>query len=98
MKEIDKNILKKAARNLLFEMTEAQYDLLEIEFSTLLSQMDLIGQIANIDLAEPMTFPFDITRTSLREDEPRQPLEPSDILKNAGNVLDNQIKVPKVVG
>jgi len=98
MKTISKDILKKAASKLLFDMTEAQYALLEDEFGTLLSQMDLIGKIPDIDSVAPMTFPFDTGNAFMREDVPEAPALVSDILKNAGHVEDDQIKLPKVVG
>lgn len=98
MKTISKDILKKAARNLLFDMTEEQYTVLEEEFVTLLSQMDLIGRIPDIDTVAPMTFPFDVSNSFMREDIATTPAKVSDILKNVGYVEDDQIKLPKVVG
>lgn len=98
MKTISKDILKKAASKLLFDMTEAQYALLEDEFGILISQMELIGKIPDIDSVAPMTFPFDTGSAFMREDVPLAPSTVSDILKNAGHVEDDQIKLPKVVG
>lgn len=98
MKTISKDILKKAASKLLFDMTEAQYALLEDEFGVLISQMELIGKIPDIDSVAPMTFPFDTGSAFMREDVPLAPSTVSDILKNAGHVEDDQIKLPKVVG
>ena len=44
-----------------------------------------------------MTFPFDCETDFLREDEALEPLPRDVALKNAGNVQDNQVKLPKVV-
>lgn len=98
MKEINKNVLKDAAHRLLFDMTEEQYDLLEKEFAILTKQMDLIGKIEGIDDYEPMTFPFDVSTTFMREDIPEQPLPRDVALANAKDVVDGQIRLPKVVG
>ena len=64
----------------------------------LTKQMETIGKIEGLEDYEPMTFPFDCETTYLREDEPATPLRREDALSNAGSVLDNQIKLPKVVG
>jgi Asp-tRNA(Asn)/Glu-tRNA(Gln) amidotransferase C subunit len=45
-----------------------------------------------------MTFPFDVTVTALRADVPTTPLAQEDVVKNAGSVLNGEIKLPKVVG
>jgi Asp-tRNA(Asn)/Glu-tRNA(Gln) amidotransferase C subunit len=58
MKEINKQVLKDAAKRLLFDMSEEEYDTLLKEFDVITKQMDLIGQIEGIDNHEPMTFPF----------------------------------------
>lgn len=98
MKEINKNVLKDAAHRLLFDMTEEQYDVLEKEFTVLVKQMDLIGSIEGIDDYEPMTFPFDVSTSFMREDIPEPPLQREVALANAKDVVDGQIKLPKVVG
>jgi Asp-tRNA(Asn)/Glu-tRNA(Gln) amidotransferase C subunit len=45
-----------------------------------------------------MTFPFACENSFLREDVAETPLDRDEALKNAGNVQDGQIKLPKVVG
>lgn len=98
MKEINLEVLKDAANRLLFTMSEEEYQTLLNEFSVLTKQMEMIGKIEGVDDYEPMTFPFECSTDYLREDEPSTPLAREDVLKNAGSVLDNQIKLPKVVG
>ncbi len=98
MKEINKNVLKDAAHRLLFDMTEEQYDVLEKEFTILVKQMDLIGHIEGIDDYQPMTFPFEVSTSYMREDIPETPLPREVALANAKDVVDGQIKLPKVVG
>jgi len=98
MKAINKEVLKDAAKRLLFEMSEQEYDTLLQEFDVVIKQMELIGKIEGVDDYAPMTFPFECTTTYLREDIPARPLSKDEALRNAKNKLGGQIKLPKVVG
>ncbi len=98
MKKVNKDVLKDAANRLYFDMTDDQYETLLEEFDTIQSEFELMGQIGGVDEATPMTFPFDVSIDYLRDDVPEEPLKAEDVLKNAGNVKDGQIKLPKVVG
>ena len=98
MKEINLDVLKDAANRLLFDMSDEEYATLLAEFNVLTKQMETIGKIEGLDGYEPMTFPFECETTFLRDDEPTEPLDRDDALSNAGSVMDNQIKLPKVVG
>ena len=97
MKNINKETLKTAANKLMFDMSEEQYNHLLNEFDVIVSQMNLIGKIKGVDNATPMTFPFDVTSTKLREDVASTPLERDVALKNAKDVVDGQIRLPRVV-
>jgi len=97
MKTITMDVLKDAANRLLFDLNDEQYKTLYEEFQTLKKQMEKIGEIKGLDQYEPMTFPFDCSTSYLREDELTAPLSREDVLKNAHNVKDGQIKLPKVV-
>jgi aspartyl/glutamyl-tRNA(Asn/Gln) amidotransferase C subunit len=94
---ITKDMLKKYANLLMFDMNEEEYDTLEEEFKTILKQMDYIGKIDGIDKIEPMTFPFELDSASLREDEVGDYLTVDEVLSNTKQEVDNQVKVPKVV-
>ena len=98
MKEITKEVLKDAAKRLLFDMSEEEYDTLLKEFDVVIKQMQLIGQIEGVDDYEPMVFPFECTTSYLRDDIPSKPLTKDEALRNAKNKSVGQIKVPKVVG
>lgn len=98
MKEINIDVLKDAASRLMFDMTEDQYHTLLNEFDILTKQMATISKIEGLEKYQPMTFPFDCTVTFLREDVPATPLSVEEALSNAGSVLNNEIKLPKVVG
>lgn len=98
MKEITKEVLKDAATRLMFDMSEEQYETLEKEFEIIIRQMQLIGEIDGVDECAPMTFPFDASTSFLREDEAVEPLNKEEVLANAKDVYEGQIKLPKVVG
>lgn len=97
MKEITKEVLIDAADRLMFSLTPEQVDTLYEEFGILTKQMELLGEIKDIDNYEPMTFPFECETSFLREDIPTTPLPVEEALKNASSKMDNQIKLPKVV-
>lgn len=97
MKNINKETLKMASNKLMFDMSEEQYNHLLNEFDVIVSQMNLIGKIEGVDNATPMTFPFDVTSTKLREDVATTPLDRDVALRNAKDVVDGQIRLPRVV-
>lgn len=97
MKNVNKETLKTAANKLMFDMSEEQYENLLNEFDVIISQMNLIGDIEGVDEVEPMTFPFDVTTTYLREDVSSSPLSREEALRNAKDVVDGQIRLPRVV-
>lgn len=98
MEKVNIESLKKFAKNLMFDMEEAQYETLLDEFSIILQQMELISNIDGIDSTSPMSFPYKVETTYLREDNVLPLLSVEEALKNAGNsVVEDQIRLPKVV-
>lgn len=98
MVKYDKALLVKCANNLMFDMSDDQYDVLLNEFDVLTKQMELFGEIEGLENVSPMTFPFEIYTDFLRDDVEEETLSKEDILRNAKDVVDGQIKLPKVVG
>lgn len=98
MKEVNLEVLHDVANRLMFEMSDEEYQTLLQEFDTIIAQMKLIGEIPGLDQVEPMVFPFTVITDTLREDEPMQPLTVDEVLANAQDTADNQIRLPKVVG
>jgi aspartyl/glutamyl-tRNA(Asn/Gln) amidotransferase C subunit len=96
MKEINKELLQNCAHRLMFDMTDEQYELLEKEFKIILKQMELIDA-NDVDELTPMTFPFDVTVTYLRDDDVIETIDTQEALMNAKDVVENQIRLPKVV-
>ena len=94
---MDKETLKLLAKKLMFTMDESEYDTLAYEFDIILKQMDLIGRIKDISKVEPLIYPFKLDEVVMRDDTVVDELPIEDILKNSGDTLYNQVKVPKVV-
>ena len=97
MKEINKELLQNCAHRLMFDMTDEQYELILNEFDITLEQLKLINDV-DLSNVSPMTFPFECYTDFLREDEEISTISRDDALSNAKDVVDNQIRLPKVVG
>jgi len=95
---VTKEKLKDYAAKLMFDMDDEGYDRTLEEFETVEKHMAFIGQIEGIEDVEPMTFPYVIYHSSLREDEAKDCLTNEEVLANAKESKANQVKVPKVVG
>lgn len=88
--------LKSYANKLMFDMKEDEYETLALEFDVILKQMDVISKFDGIDKVKPMVLPFDIVY-ELRDDEVIELIDRKDVLKNAKEQENEQVKVPKVV-
>ena len=97
MKEYNISVLKDAAKRLLFDMSESEYETLLKEFDIVTKQMNIIGSNHEIEKYEPMSFPFECTTSYLREDVPAEPLSREEALRNSKRKIGGQIKLPKVV-
>ena len=96
---VSKSELEILAKKLMFEMKDSEYETLEKEFDIILKQMDLIGNIKDIDKVSPMTFPFELDNDDsyLREDVYNNEITFDDMKINVKDYEDNRVKVPKVV-
>ena len=94
---ITKEKLKNYANKLMFDMDDKEYETLKKEFEVIIKEMDLIGNIENIENVEPMTFPFELDGVELRNDEDSRNIEIEDALSNTGSKKGREIRVPKVV-
>ncbi len=97
MKEVTIDLLKETAKSLMFDMSDDEYALLKSEFDTIQKQMSLIHNIKGLEDVSPMTFPYDVEFSALREDTPKDVISADDALKNAKDVVENQIRIPKVI-
>lgn len=96
---ITRDKLEEYAKKLMFEMNEDEYKTLEEEFDVILKQMELIGNIKDIETVVPMTFPFDLELDDsyLREDIANNEISFDDMVINVKEYENNMVKVPKVV-
>ncbi len=94
---VDKEKLKKYAKDLMFSMDDEGYDRTLKEFETIEKHMDIIGKFDGIEKVDPQTFPYDMYIKELRSDEEKASLSVEEVLKNCKSVEANKIKVPKVV-
>ncbi|MDY4788211.1 MAG: hypothetical protein SO253_02715 [Bacilli bacterium] len=90
--------LKDLANRIKFDMELEEYQTLQVEFENLLNQMNLIGEIENIDDLEPMTFPYELMGIGYREDIVNDTLTVDEVLSNVKEKQANMIKTKKVVG
>ena len=97
MKPINKQILKDAAKKLMFDMEEQQYETLLQEFDLILEQISFMENIPHIDDVEPMVFPYEITTSYLRDDVAAEPLTREEALRNTQEVVNGQISLPRVI-
>jgi aspartyl/glutamyl-tRNA(Asn/Gln) amidotransferase C subunit len=98
MIKVTADVIDECATNLLFKISPEERDVTLEEFDAILTQMSFLGKIADIDKAEPLTFPVKDVHYELREDTPVQPMPAEEELKMAPSRLGNQIRLPKVVG
>ena len=94
---IEKSKLKEYANKLMFDMNQEEYETLANEFETLLKQLDLIGEIDNIENVEPMTFPFLKEDVELRDDSLSRVVDVDVAFENCHGKKGDEIKVPRVV-
>ncbi len=97
MEKVTKEELKKIAKTLQFEIEENEYEKVIEDFEVTIKQMEVLDKIEGLDEKIPMTFPFIEESIGLREDEPSEVLAKEDVLKNAYDTCDNQIRVKKVI-
>ncbi len=95
--KVDKAKLKELALNLKFDMKDEEYETLQTEFEVILGQIDLIEKVVDTENVVPMSFPFEQVYSYLRDDDEVEELSREEVLANAKNVTDGQIKILKVV-
>lgn len=94
---MDKKYLQKVANELFIALTDSEADALLVAFKYFSTQAKLLENIKGIDEAEPLIFPFPVTRAFLREDIVVDTPTSEEILKNSRNAKDGFVIIPKVV-
>lgn len=89
--------LKTHAKNLMFGMKEEEYNTLQKEFETFICWMKYIDEIKGLNEVEPLYFPFDLGNAELRADVPIKSLNKVEALKNAKELNNGSVIIPRVV-
>lgn len=90
-------MLKDLGRKTMFHMSDEEMPALVEEYNVFMSHVKALEAIDTEDV-EPLAFPYEVETTFLREDVANHVVSREEALKNASQVQDNQVKVPKVVG
>lgn len=96
MSQLTKEDVKKLARNLMFDLSDAEITDIQEEFTTLMKQLELLDVIDTEDVI-PMVTPFETPSVFLREDSVSNVLEAEDALLNAPKREGQYFVIPKVV-
>ncbi len=98
MSKFTKEMVEDYADKLLIGLTEEESQMVLNEFDVIDQSIDVINQIPNIDLVEPMSFCLDDLEVDLREDEIEESISIEELLQNCDETSDREVEVIKVVG
>ena len=96
MEKFSKEMLKKLANQVMFELSVSECEELQEDFETYLRQLDLLNKIDTEDVEE-MVYPFETPTVYIRDDETVHTISQEDAMKNVPNSSENYVVVPKVV-
>lgn len=90
-------MLKKLGLKTMFDISDEEMGALVKEYDVFMSHVEVLDKIdtTGVDI---MAYPYEIETTFLREDEPTHVVSKEEILSNGPEVVNGQIKMPKVVG
>lgn len=89
--------LKAIALKTMFRLTDEEMPDMLKEYDVFMHHVQALEAI-NTDGVEPLCFPYELETTFLREDEANDVVAVDELLSNGPDVVENQIRVPKVVG
>jgi len=81
----------------MFSLSEEERPEMMDEYEVFISHVAALEKMDKDGVA-PLCFPYEQITTFLREDEPNDVVEVKELLSNGPDVVENQIRVPKVVG
>lgn len=93
--EINKELVKYIATLARLEFDEEKLDDFTEKFQRILEYVEQLKEL-NVDAILP-TYHININHDALREDEVRESLEISEVLKNAPDKKESFFRVPRVV-
>lgn len=89
--------LKNLALKTMFSLTDDKMPEMVKEYEVFMHHVQALEAI-DTEGVEPLCFPYELETTYLREDEPVDVVDVDTILSNGPDVVEHQIRVPKVVG
>lgn len=98
MSKFTPELIDTLAKKVLVGLTPDENKLVLDEFEFIETNMNLITDIDGIDKVKPMTHPFDLYESTLRDDEADESEAIEDLLSNCKKTEGREIEVPKVVG
>lgn len=93
---MNKKELQDLAKSLMLEISDEEASIIEQEFDLFLRQVNEINQVDTSD-TKTLDFPFEEAIGVLREDIAEEVLSTEAVLKNAEDVSEDMVKIPKVV-
>lgn len=96
MEKFSKEMLKKLANQVMFDLSDQECEELQEEFVTYLQQLDLLNKI-DTENVEEMIYPFEQATSFIRDDEHTYTISQADAMKNVHQSSENYVVVPKVV-
>ena len=96
MEKFSKEMLKKLANQVMFDLSDQECEELQEDFETYLKQLDLLDKI-DTENVEEMVYPFETPTSYIRDDEKVYAITQDDAMKNVPQASENYIVVPKVV-
>ncbi len=98
MSKFTKKMVDEYADKLLIGLTEEENNMVLQEFDIIDKTIDTINNIPDIEKVEPMTHCLDDFVYELREEVAEESFPVEELLQNCDDYIENEIKVPKVVG
>lgn len=98
MQKFTKEMVNDYAEKLLIGLTEEENKMVLEEFEEIDKNIDIINQIPNIEMVEPMSFCLDDFECTLREDDIEESVDIEELLQNCDMHNGRDVEVPKVVG
>ncbi len=96
MSELNRQDIRKLAKNLMFDLSDDEISDIQSEFEVLMKQLALLEAI-DTETIEPMVTPFETPTHFLREDEVDAVIPVEEALLNAPKRDGNYFVIPKVV-
>ena len=99
MNNFTEEMIDKYADDLLIGLNPTERKMIQEEFLTIESKMNVVADIPNISDVEPLSYPFEMYIESYRGDDEVDPEIPIEVLlKNCDQYEGREVEVPKVVG